>query len=106
MKREVPGTSAGSGFHFRRIGRDQPAFLKTIEEELVNSQIGCDREAPVRRRVRRMRMRTSLAFLVYARAGVLYESRRLAESAVFSYRKHGRASASVVGGQKRFRISR
>src|SRR5207248_9218042 len=70
--------------------------VKTIDQHLVEAEIGGKGEAIGGVEVDGVGMRPCLPILVYARAAMLHDNGRFAQRAVFANRQHADAAAAVV----------
>src|SRR5580704_14758371 len=97
MKGQVP--RAGAGFHFRKAGKhrrkDPFARVKTIDDDLIESQIDGESKAIVGRCANPVRVRAFLAFLIRTGTGMLNETAGGPETSILVNRK-GRDAAAIV----------
>src|SRR6478752_6319256 len=90
--------TTGFCFHERRIvwGESAGPLVEFVNENLVCSEIGHDRETIVGRNIDRMRMRLVLEGRVPAMPDVLHERGLLTEGAVIVDANHGDAAAAKI----------
>src|ERR1700720_3551948 len=98
----MPWSRSWCELHKRGIVRGESASSRVdpVGENSIQPQISYQYEPVVRGQRDHVRMRSALAFLVYARSGVLEKCGRFAQRSVLMNRKRGHAAAAVIRSEQ------